>query len=353
MRNREILRSLPAILLAWAPFAAALNPLEAFAGTVETRQASVTPSAPADQQLPDAVEKQGPFLIGRQPYTVVLRNKVLPANGPPAAKETAGRETLVSLEILDAGGQTVYQETFPYVLANGHFSQALTASVSLLSGRVNAALVIRFIDQPPAVPGAEELAKESWQVLGSVNGRLTLLGAVLPLGQGGNIAVGGVVAGVMVPGGIDVEPLATTAEVLGFRAWTGNFDALVPVRVDWVNGQWGEGEQCYALAGGTLRERGCSMAVEAHREPQPDITSVRLFAATDADSYHSQEVEVRPDSQVDFLEALAIVHWEAGGGRVGCTFDNLWLRTRVDGAEGWVHGEDALEALGLPRRSPK
>lgn len=52
-----------------------------------------------------------------------------------------------------------------------------------------------------------------------------------------------------------VLPLATTAEELQVRSWTGNFYVLVPVRVDWMHEQWGEAEECYELAEGTLRER--------------------------------------------------------------------------------------------------
>ena len=148
---------------------------------------------------------------------------------------------LAGLEILDATSHAVYQETFPVVLADGRFSQTLTASASLLAAKAGTAIVIRFIGQPVFGSGALGApAKESWQVFGLVDGQLTILGAVLPLGQGADITVGGVVTGLMAKGGIVVVPLATTAEELEFRAWTGNFYAVVPVRVDWLHGQWGE-----------------------------------------------------------------------------------------------------------------
>lgn len=141
-----------------------------------------------------------------------------------------------------------------------------------------------------------------------------------------------------------------TAEELEFPAWTGNFYAFVPVRVDWANAQWGEGEQCYELAGGTLRERGCSMRVEARREPRPgssDMVFVQLFTSTDESE--SQEVAVRADSKVDFPEVLATVHWSTTGGRVECSFDNVWLRTRIDSKEGWMHGKESFEAWDCRR----
>ena len=211
----------------------------------------------AEPQPTDVVERQGPFLIDDQQFTVVLHEKVLRENSGTAASEGTPVMMLAGLEILDATSHAVYQETFPVVLADGRFSQTLTASASLLAAKAGTAIVIRFIGQPVFGSGALGApAKESWQVFGLVDGQLTILGAVLPLGQGADITVGGVVTGLMAKGGIVVVPLATTAEELEFRAWTGNFYAFVPVRVDWLHGQWGEGEQCYELTGGTLRERG-------------------------------------------------------------------------------------------------
>ena len=64
-------------------------------------------------------------------------------------------------------------------------------------------------------------------------------------------------------------------------------------------------------------------------------------------------MEVGPDSTVDFLEVRAIVHWKTIDGRAECDFDNVWLRTRIEGKEGWVRGNESLDALGLPQRSPR
>jgi hypothetical protein len=314
-------------------------------------QQGSTPATNAQPQNPtDRTERLGPFLIGGQQYTVLFREKALVQAGKPEA-------TLVGLEILNLSGETSYQEVFSYEFADGHFSKILTSSVMPLPGRGGAALVIRFLEEPEAGSGTERSkAKESWQLFGVVNGRLVAFGAVLPLGRGAGITVGGVVTGVMVQGGIAVVPLASTAEEVGFRVWEGNFHVYVPVRLDWMHGQWGEGEQCYELNGGTLLARGCRMRVEAHREVQPEAENtefVRLFVAPDGNTYNSQVVEVRADSNVDFLAVLAVVHWQALDERVACSFDNVWLETQVDGQRGWVHGEEAFEALGLPQTSPR
>lgn len=91
-------------------------------------------NAQTEPQLTDVAEQQGSFSIGDKQYVVLLREEILRENSSPAASEGAYVVTLTGLEILDTSGDAVYEETFPYVLADGRFSQTLTASASLLSG---------------------------------------------------------------------------------------------------------------------------------------------------------------------------------------------------------------------------
>lgn len=149
---------------------------------------------PAPQPA-DSVEKQGPFSIGDQPYTVVLHEKVLGKNGSPPPSENAFLATLAELDIVDANGQTAFQETFPFAPADGRFSQTINAFASLFSSQGGMALVIQFIEQT-ANTNTGSPVRESWQIFGLSNGRLTKFGPVLPLGQGSDIAVGGVVTAV-------------------------------------------------------------------------------------------------------------------------------------------------------------
>lgn len=313
-------------------------------------QAGAPAQAEQAKPLEDRTDRLGPFQISDQAYTVLLQEKVL---GEGARSET----TLAGLDVQDANGSVLFQESFAYALADGHFSKTMTATASVLPGTHGEALVIRFMERTVTAAGTEGgAAKESWQILGVVNGNLQPFGAVLPVGQGPGITVGGVVTGVMVRGGVSVVPLASTADALDFRVWEGHFFVLVPVRVDWVHGQWGEGEQCYGLVDGALRARGCRMRVDAHRAAQPEngeVQDVRLFAAPDGDSYNSQLVAVRPDSRVDFPSVLAVVHWQNSDHRENCDFGDVWLETRIDGTDGWVHGEQAFAALGLPRNIPR
>jgi hypothetical protein len=346
------------VALAMAAETAAVS-AQAFRPVSPPPQESNTSSAAAqaEPRLINTVARQGPFSIGSQQYTVLLHNKVLVESPSSMANSGYSATTLWNLQILNAQGDSVYQETLPYNLVLRRFTQTLSASASLLPGAGGVALVIRFLERTvPSQDLESPLAKESWQVFGIVNGHLAPFGAVLPLGRGTDITVGGVLAAVMMKGGIAVMPMASTAEVLAFRVWNGSFYSLVPVRFDWAHGKWGEGTECYALDNGSLRERGCIMRMEAAREPRPpdaDTIYVHLFEAPDGNLDNSLNVPVSPDSHAEFLETMAIVQWQTQGQRNECSFRNLWLRIRLNGEEGWVHGQEAFDAFGLPLKSPR
>lgn len=319
--------------------------------------APVPKASVGNSQPRDSITQEGPFTIAKQQYSVASDYKVLPEKTAPGAAAAKSATTLSLLQILDAHGNSVYQETFPFTLTQQRFAQNLSASASLLSGDGGAALLIHFLEQSTPAPGATpEFAKESWQVFAILNGHLAPLGPVLPLGHGSDITVGGALAAVMMKNGIAVMPLASTAEVLALRVWTGSFYALVPVRFDWNNGQWGDGQKCYQTTGGTPTERGCIMRVEARPQPRPpdaDTVYVRLFVAPDGNTDNLLNVPVSPSAQVEILESQAIVQWGMQEGRVTCGFRDIWLRVLIDDQEGWVQGQDAFDALGLPLSDPQ
>jgi hypothetical protein len=161
----------------------------------------------------------------------------------------------------------------------------------------------------------------------------------------------GVLTGVMLRGGIGVQALDSRAEPSEFRIWAGNFYVSIPVLVDWAQGKWSEGEQCFELFEGTLRPKGCNLRAEpAALAHGSEVTFAQLFAETDGNRYNSQQVTVRPDSKVELLQTRALVQWTASGNHFAASFDDLWLQVRVDGKQGWVHGEQDFAALRLPTR---
>jgi hypothetical protein len=189
------------------------------------------------------------------------------------------------------------------------------------------------------------------------------------LGQAQGVAVGGVVTGVMVRGGINVVPLASAAEALEIPVWTGSVFIYAPVWVDWAAGQWSEGEQCFAHSNGTLQPTGCNLRVAANPRPVQPGSSVTLYSQPVEDPYDAQQVTVRGGAPAEFLAARAIAHWKDSGNRIVCTFDDVWLRVRMNGPapngpstngpatngiEGWIRPEaNDVVALGLPADTPQ
>jgi hypothetical protein len=287
-------------------------------------------------RVTESEQRLGVFTLSGQTFTVTtLKQTISPASS------TRFATTVSEMQIRDGNSNPVYQQTFPASITDGRFLQTLTVSGSLLEGAGGQALVLRFLEDSGAPSGTE-----SWQMFSLVNGKLARYGAPLPLGQG-TVAVNGVLTGVMLQGGIGVVPLVSTAEALEFRVWAGNFFVNVPVRIDWARGQWSEGEQCFTNEGGSLRPTGCNLRATPNRQPAAEGAAVTLFAQPEENPYTARQVPVRPNSALDFPAARALVKWKNSGERFTCSFDDLWLRVRIDGTEGWVHSPADFSALGL------
>lgn len=296
-------------------------------------------------KLADTPQGLGAFGIGDTKFSVVAHDKTI-----PHANSADSPETLAVLEIRDGSGTTVYSANFPFDVQDGHFVRPIIAAASLIGGGPNAAIVIRYIEQSTSSLREDE----SFQVFGLVNGKLAAFGAPQALGRtDGGTPSSDALTGVMVGGGVDVEPLMSTAEVLQFRAWTGNFLVTVPVRVDWAHGKWSEGEECYALGNGTSpQRRGCNLGLATNPRPPVDGASVTLYSGPVEDHYASQSISLEGKSSVVFVGVQALVNWKTNGDRFACTLDNVWLHVRIDGHDGWVHSESDLAALGLPVGNP-
>lgn len=297
--------------------------------------------ATAAPRVVDSAQELGVFEIGGARYGVLARVKSISGGGDPKLTVTVSE-----LEILGSTGTLVYRKGFSADLQGGRFARTLSASASSLQGAGGAALVIRILEEPAAAGEGE-----SWLVFAMVGGKLTALGVPLPPGQGTGLAVGGVVAGVMVGGGVNVMPLASKAEALEFRAWTGNFFVFVPVRLDWEQGQWGEGENCFALDKGSLTKTGCNMRIDAAARPYADGLVITLYAEPVVDRYHASPMQIVSGAKFEILTARAIVNWKEVAGRVRCSFDDVWLQVRVNGDLGWVHSGADFTAVGLPSGS--
>jgi hypothetical protein len=333
-------------------------------------QAKLTPQSaepPAVQatvaSTPAAEEKEterrlGPFSISGNDYTVVLRNR---KQQPGSTQETG--DTVVAMEIRDAAGAIQYQRKFPYQEANDTFSDAWSVDAHLLAGTNGTGLLVSYsFDTEPSAP--QQSYPDWWQVFGVVDGKLKPFGAPIYFeGQLGWDAAAK--TGVYKSAG----PLGAHADALQFRIWTGHFRMIYPVRVDWAEGKMTPAEPCddQPATAGSGEIQACQYNVV----PEPDrridnMTFVTLCARPDDKCENSQKVVVKPNSKVVLLVAQVKAHWNGGvaagpsgksgkpmdgmddaGGAGWAQTDELWLKVRIDGKEGWMHGEEDFNAFGL------
>jgi hypothetical protein len=286
------------------------------------------------QQLVDVETRRGPFTLAGLTVTVVPRSKRLLRSADPDAT------ALASLEIRAADGTLQHREVFPHAVEHGRFSESCSVEVHPLSGSTGAGLLLAA-GCTPAAP----LAGGPWQLFGAVNGRLVRLGK--PLHAQGEL-------GDFVPGG--VTPLGRARQigpdVLRIRVWTGYFFVSVPVRIDWRAGTLALGQRCLGQTEHGLVEEGCELPVEdVHRVPQDRVqTFVRLFREPTERSGPAVHVVVGRDSAVSVVAARARVDWnEEPEGITLSPADDVWVRVRIDGEEGWIHTEEDLNATGLFR----
>ena len=287
-------------------------------------------------QLEDVSREEGPFQIKDQRFTVVLREKHVAG---VAAPDPEMQTTLAAIEIKDASGTVHYQKTLPYEVSGNAFAESLSASVQVLEGKQARGLLITY----GAIPSTP-LGGVSWQVFGLFDNKLVSFSKPIYL------------EGDLINQEQTEETLKTSdepklqGEVLHFRVWTGNFFAIVPVRVDWLQAKLMPAWQCQKMTSeGWLPL--CSFRVETDRVPQEDeLTFVRLFPEPDEGMGTAEHVVIKKDSAVEFLETEGELQWEEDDSGIGLNVSgDLWLKVRIDGKEGWIHTQEDLDAIGLPQ----
>jgi hypothetical protein len=90
-------------------------------------------------------------------------------------------------------------------------------------------------------------------------------------------------------------------------------------------------------------------AEDAHRVPQEqDPTFVRLFQESNERIGPPAHVVVKKDSKVEIVAGKALITWNEGADVVDLTVgDDVWVKVRIDGREGWIHTAEDLNAIGL------
>lgn len=255
-------------------------------------------------------------------------------------------------ELRDPSGAVIFRR--PAItpgIRDRSFEETESVAAHVLKTKFGHALIVEG-DSEPSAPDSG-----GWvQVFGIVDGKLAPFGPPVTSGDFIGEAVDSYTVSPMFRG---QAPRTVERDVLNFRLWTGNFNIIYPVQINWMTGSIRPAWRC--LSGGAngpgLVDVGCRYKLyqtEAVRNTT-DLTFVRLFSEPDEHMGVPAHVVVRPNSRIEFLEASVLVDWvqdansinfEIGGGSDAA---GVWLHLKIDGHEGWIHSEEDFEAVGLPQ----
>jgi hypothetical protein len=288
-----------------------------------------------EPELQDVEERKGPFTFGGQTFTVVAHNKRM-----PSGKQGDFAQALASLDIANASGAVVHHEEFPHAVENGDFSESCSVSVNPITGSNGAGLLL----DTGCLPSAP-MSGGPWQVFGIVNGRLAPVGK--PLYAEGEM-------GDFVPGKVNHvgNLIQILPDQLRVRLFTGYFFISVPVRVNWLEGKLALAQHCFYQTGHGVAEGGCEMPIEGveRHAGEQELTFVRMFSESNEQIGTPAHVVVKKDSRVEILAGKVLVTWEEGKDGIGLgVSDDIWVKVRIDGKEGWIHSDEDLQAIGLYR----
>lgn len=290
-------------------------------------------------------ERLGPFSISGNNYTVVLHKKHLSVT---EAGEPCSADGVVAMEIVDATGATTYGRTYP-LFADDEGLSAWSVFADLLKGTNGTGLLVR--SRPSESSGFYE------QIFGVVNGRLGPFSGPFPA-----MDVKPDASGVHRTAG----PLGQQADEIPVTMGTGRFVIAIPIRLDWAQGKLTLAPQCPELAAGNAHAMCQYQMVDpkSFLQKPKSVTFVRLYSSPNENSGKPERLIVKPTSQIDLLAYLAdmelkqpdFLHAPLPGefpvkdmASIGIApHSDGWLQVRIDGKVGWIHGNEDLDALGLP-----
>ena len=294
-------------------------------------------SSPAAAPLEDFERRIGPLKIKHQNFTVVLHLKRVRG---PDAHAVGCEETVSQMEIWGDAGNICYEKFFPYEVDKDHFAETTEISAQMLEGSQGSGLLVTS-DEEPSTP----LGGRSYQVFGILNGKLVPFSK--PISMEGNLIQPEPPSEKVVK--TSTEP-GLHAEVLRFRVWSGNAFVIIPVMVDWMLAKVRPAWQCYRTTAHGMQPQ-CQFNVEADRRPpENELSFVRLHSEPEEGMGIAEHVVVQKDSKVEILEASGEQVWDEGNEQIGLGLgEDLWLKVRIDGKEGWIHTQEDFNAIGLPQ----
>ncbi|HKF23577.1 MAG TPA: hypothetical protein VKE93_18530 [Candidatus Angelobacter sp.] len=314
-------------------------------GAVSSAPATSAPSPASASPEPSSASAQitkhdtdTPLVVAGQTYHFVVHTLRLEHPGPRRPDDD---ETVESWELRDPTGKVAFQESLgtPAVQGNGFESTESVGATSFTTQQGSGVLV-----DGEGLPSAPDSG--GWTLmLGLHDGRLTPFGP--PIYANEYLGLG-----------TDPQRLAQEAQsggklmpmhdVLNFRLWTGNFNIVYPVLINWIAGRLEPSWRCIRGSGTEQVER-CPYEVKASPFPVKEQTFVRLYELAE-DTGKPQHIVVQPGTKIEFLEAEGHVTWN--GNAKALTLepqsDDIWLKIRINGKEGWIHSQEDFDAVGLP-----
>ncbi len=300
----------------------------------ETSAAS--PQAPRSAQLEDAERRIGPLKVKGKNFTVVLHVKRVRAAGAPSSES---EETVTRIQIRDDAGRDHYDQSIPFQLDETHFADTTEVEAQMIEGSQGGGLLLSY-GILPSTP----LGGNSWQVFGIFDDNLVPFSK--PIALEGSLLNAESNEGVVKT---STEP-NLDGDVLRFRVWTSNVFVIIPVKVDWLQAKVRPALSCQKMTSRGLQPV-CTLKAESDRIPAADApTFVRLLPDYFEPDASAQRVVVKKTSKVELLEAAAVMEWDEEKEIVALGVgEDLWLKVRIDGKEGWIHTQEDFYAIGFPQ----
>ena len=295
--------------------------------------AHVAASSAELPKLEDVEDREGPFTIQGQTFTVVQHLKRQKGDADANA-------TLALLEIVDSAGVVRYRDDFPY--AAGEYGGYCPARVNVISGSNGAGFLLDMTCEISAPEG-----DGPWQILSVANGKISPLGK--PFSAEGQM-------GDFVPGEIKKTGNLTQIlpDELKIHLFTGYSHVTVALRVGWREGGLALAEHCFHQTGHGSAPGGCEMPLgDVERPPsEHEVTFLPMFRESNDQVGLPEQVAVKEDSKVEILTGKVFVTWQGEDAKSGIHLgvsEDVWVKVRIDGKEGWIHTEGDLHAIGLDR----
>jgi len=288
-----------------------------------------------------ASDQSQTFVVAGRPYRLLIHSEAI-----PASKE----KTVEWWELRDAEERVVYRQTYPVAIQNGGFEDTVDITGNSFTAKGGSGIFIEGMDLPSAPDSG------GWiQVFGFKYGRdkygadQALFGPFgPPISMVGEFL--GLEAESSGPTPVALKTATVPRDILKFRLWTGNFNIVYPVLINWVTGSLMPAWRCPEnTSKGTVDRCSYSLMMnDQEDQARTEQTFVRLFPEPD-EGFVAKHLIVQPQSKIDYLEARAPVAWNESADSISFSVNgDVWVKVRIDGVEGWIHSEEDFEAVGHP-----